>query len=576
MVKTLKLFLMTIFLLSLCGCKLQSGGDPNILIIITDDQGWGDVGIHENKIISTPNMDNLSKSGINFDRFFVSPVCAPTRASLLTGKYFMAAGVSGVTGGREVMNSEEYTIAEMLKDNGYSTGCFGKWHNGSHYPHTPLGQGFEKFVGFTAGHWNNYFDTELIFDNERKKTNGYINDVVTDEAIKFIQKNSSNKFFTYLAYNTPHTPFQVPDEFFDKYKKMGLENDLAAVYGMCENIDYNIGRVINELINQDIYENTIVLFLGDNGPNTKRYNGNMKGRKASTHEGGVRVPGFLSWPNNINPNKQIFENVAHIDIMPTIASILNINPEIEFDGRDLSPIIFVKEKTDWSNRNIYQHWAGKGAVRNDRYRYVKNMDGSEELYDMIRDPNQENDISEVDEKTISEMGFDYDSWLKTVSKNIDINRAIPIAYDNNVIEIECIEGAKNGELKYYEGHGWANDWVINWGGKSNNIVWNTHSKKSKDYFIKVSYTCPSSSVGNEICLEVEGIKIRGNIEEEFDPPLIDSPDRVKRKEVYEKMWAGLELGQITINEGNNKLILYVDGETSSDIEIKSIILTPVK
>ncbi|MFB0554225.1 MAG: sulfatase-like hydrolase/transferase, partial [Phycisphaerae bacterium] len=171
---------------------------PNVILIITDDQGWGDIHSHGNDKIDTPVMNKLAADGARFDRFFVSPVCAPTRASLLTGRYHLRTGTHGVTRGYENMRSEEVTIAEAIKQAGYATGCFGKWHNGAHYPYNPNGQGFDEFLGFCSGHWNNYFDTTLEHNGRLVKTKGYITDVLTDAAVRFIEKNKDRPFFCYI------------------------------------------------------------------------------------------------------------------------------------------------------------------------------------------------------------------------------------------------------------------------------------------------------------------------------------------------------------------------------------------
>jgi len=261
--KVASVFASLFLLLVLFGCSNnQVNHPPNVLIIITDDQGWGDVGVHGNDSISTPVLDQLALESVSFDRFYVSPVCAPTRASLLTGRYHLRTGTSWVTHRLEVMRSNEYTLAESLRDHGYVTACIGKWHNGSQYPNDPMGQGFDEFIGFKAGHWNNYFNTTLEHNNNPIKTEGYIADVLTGHAIDFIRNNSQNPFLCYLSYNTPHGPFQVPDKYFNKYKESGFDDKTACIYGMCENIDDNVGRVLSELDNLDLRDNTIVIFLG--------------------------------------------------------------------------------------------------------------------------------------------------------------------------------------------------------------------------------------------------------------------------------------------------------------------------
>ena len=262
-------------------------------MIISDDQGYGDLSLHGNPHVHTPHLDWLATNGIQFERFFVSPLCAPTRASLLTGRYSLRTEARGVSRGEETMRSEEVTIAELLRDAGYRTGCFGKWHNGENFPYTPNGQGYDDAFGFNLGHWNNYFDTTLERNAKPEKTHGYITDVLTDEALKFIEASRARPFFCSVAYNVPHSPFQCPDKYFDPHKRAGLNDFLASVYGMVENMDDNIGRLLAKLDDLKLRENTIVIFMSDNGPNGARYNARMRGVKGTYHEGGSRVPCFI-------------------------------------------------------------------------------------------------------------------------------------------------------------------------------------------------------------------------------------------------------------------------------------------
>ena len=253
-----------IFLYTHCNQNQQSESQnlkrPNVILILTDDQGWGDLGIHGNDRLSTPIIDKMAADGVQFDRFYVSPLCAPTRASLLTGRYYLRTGTSWVSKGLENMHAREVTIAEVFQDQGYATGCFGKWHNGAHYPQHPNQQGFDEFIGFCAGHWNNYFSTTLEHNGEPYPTDRYITDVLTDEALKFIEQNQDNQFFCYVPYNVPHGPFQVPDTYFNKYKNLGFSDKDAAVYGMCENMDENVGRIIQKVDELKLSENTIIIF----------------------------------------------------------------------------------------------------------------------------------------------------------------------------------------------------------------------------------------------------------------------------------------------------------------------------
>jgi len=213
---------------------LLSAAPPNILLIVTDDQGFGDLSVHGNPHLKTPNIDRLANEGVRFDRFYVNSFCAPTRAALLTGRWPLRTGCHGVTHNKEAMKPSEVTLAEALKPGGYRSACVGKWHNGEQFPFTPQGQGFDEFFGFNNGHWNDYFDATLLRGSQPEATRGYITDVLTDDAMRFIATHQETPFFCYLSYNAPHSPYQLPDRYYDRFKAMGMDEKLASFYGMIE------------------------------------------------------------------------------------------------------------------------------------------------------------------------------------------------------------------------------------------------------------------------------------------------------------------------------------------------------
>ncbi|MEM9702825.1 MAG: arylsulfatase, partial [Planctomycetota bacterium] len=406
----------------------QEPGPPNVLLILTDDQGWGDIHSHGAEQLDTPNLDRLAKQGARFDRFYVSPVCAPTRAAMLTGRYSLRCGVHGVTRGHETMRPGEVTIAELLQEAGYRTGCFGKWHNGAHARTNPYGQGFDEFVGFTAGHWNNYFDpllpyppgvgplreepTEPAGPFRLKRSEGYIADIFTDAAIRFIGERAAfgdngeqpaRPWLCYVPYNTPHWPPQVSEELYSKYEARGFDPKTASAYAMVENIDRNVGRLTAALDDWGLAENTIVLFLTDNGPNADRFNGEMKGRKGSAHEGGVRVPLFVRYPRRIEAGTTVKQNSMHIDLLPTLCELCGVEPSADrlLDGRSLVPLLDrdTPEDAVWTDRRLFtfKDWRGepngkRGAVRTDRWRCVREG-RAWQPYDMLADPGQQNDVA---------------------------------------------------------------------------------------------------------------------------------------------------------------------------------------
>ena len=280
-------------------CNQQKTPDqspPNIILILTDDQGWGDLSINGNTNLSTPNIDRLAETGAMFDRFYVNPVCSPTRAEILTGRYHVRGGVYSTSAGGERLDLDETLISEILKDAGYATAAYGKWHNGMQAPYHPNTRGFDDFYGFCSGHWGSYFSPMLEHNGELVTGDGFLIDDLTNHGLDFIEKNKDQPFFLYLPFNTPHAPMQVPDEWWNKFKDKELnmlnrdpeKEDIdftRAALAMVENIDWNVGRVVEKLEAMSLRENTLVIYLSDNGPNSWRWNGNMKGRKGSTGRG---------------------------------------------------------------------------------------------------------------------------------------------------------------------------------------------------------------------------------------------------------------------------------------------------
>ncbi|MFT6797227.1 MAG: arylsulfatase A-like enzyme, partial [Maribacter sp.] len=343
---------------------------PNVIIIMTDDQGYGDFGITGNPHVRTPNIDGFATESTRFNNFFVSPVCAPTRASLMTGRYSLRTGIRDTYNGGAIMASTEVTIAEMLKQADYKSGIFGKWHLGDNYPSRPMDQGFDESVIHLSGGMGqvgdittyfkgdrSYFDPVLWHNNKKEAYTGYCSDIFTEQAINFIDKNKDSPFLCYLAFNAPHTPLQVPKKYYEQYKDIdpdsGFENDsrprksmtekdkedARKVYAMVTNIDDNFGKLLKKLDDLDIADNTLIIFMTDNGPQQTRYVGGLRGRKGDVYQGGVRVPFYIRYPSGFEKNTDIETRAAHIDILPTVAQICNVElpKETLIDGKSLVP-----------------------------------------------------------------------------------------------------------------------------------------------------------------------------------------------------------------------------------------------
>ena len=414
----------------------QPQNHPNVILILTDDQGYGDFGFTGNPHVKTPVLDNFARQSIRFNNFYVCPVSAPTRAGLMTGRYSLRTGVRDTYNGGAMMATSEVTIAEMLREAGYATGIFGKWHLGDNYPMRPCDQGFdESLIHLTGGMgqpgdittWpggdSSYFDPVLWHNGRQQKYDGYCSDIFTSKAMGFLEENRNRPFFCYLAFNAPHTPLQVPEKYYNIYRdtdpSSGFENDnrpfpqmnakdkedARRVYAMVTNIDDNIGRLLKKLQDLDVAENTIVIFMTDNGPQQRRYNAGMRGLKTSVYRGGVRVPFWLSYPGLDARNIDVEANAANIDVFPTLADLCNVKiPEaIKIDGISLIPYINGKKEED-DGRPLFWYWTRHSpelynniALQKGKYKLVGNTDYNSpanafELYDLERDPYEQVNI----------------------------------------------------------------------------------------------------------------------------------------------------------------------------------------
>jgi arylsulfatase A-like enzyme len=571
--KNLISFLFPVFFWASCQGKYQEK-PLNVLLIITDDQGWGDLSYHGNPHLSTPNIDALASSAVVFDRFYVSPVCAPTRASLLTGRYHIATGTTWVTHRMEVMQTDEVTIAELLKENGYKTGLFGKWHQGKQYPHDPIGQGFDEFLGFSEGHINNYFDAKLTHNFDEVKTEGYLPDVLTVKTLEFMAKEEP--FFAMLSFNTPHSPFQVPDKYFNKYKAKGLEDKDACIYGMVENIDENIGLLMDYLEESGKIDNTIVVFMTDNGPNGIRYNGGMKGKKADLDEGGVKVPFFMKIPG-FRP-KLVRPWAGHIDILPTLADLLDIAvpDNLDIHGRSLKPLI-VGEST-WQERNFFTHHVHlkfdtiPGAVRNQEY-LLTLKNNQQELYHLIDDPFQTNNIILEKIDLADEMKEEYLSWWNEMIKGGVEPPRIQIGHSLAPrVELPAADGKRFGKVKYMGEMGWANDWFVGFENQKDGVFWELEAVEHCEYEV---YIQMSNDVPLGLLLYLNDQQQEIILDSANQAELIPNKDRVLRVEVEEYIWPEIPLGKIKFEKGKLNLKLGIAQDVAKSPAIKGLVLRKI-
>jgi arylsulfatase len=429
-----KIHLFTLlFIVFLIGCE-KNRTPPNVILIITDDQGYGDLNFNGNPNIITPALDNFAAESVRFNNFYVSPVCAPTRSSLMTGRYSLRTGVRDTYNGGAIMASSEVTLAEMLKQANFTTGIFGKWHLGDNYPFRPSDQGFDESLIHLAGGMGqvgdftnyfkkdtSYFDPILWHNNEQKPYQGYCSDIFTENAIEFIEKNKNNPFFCYLSFNAPHNPLQVPDEYYQIYKNIdpteGIDPNLIPnekineqtkentrkVYAMVTNIDDNLKKLFAKVEELGIKENTIVIFMTDNGPQHTRYVAGMKGRKTSVYNGGIRVPFYFRYPDEFSGDKEVDQMTAHIDLLPTLSKLCGtrIPEDRKIDGRNFIPSIEGKIQPE---RSFFSYWTRKYpelfnniALQRGQFKLVGKTDYDSEienfeLYDINKDPFEKNNL----------------------------------------------------------------------------------------------------------------------------------------------------------------------------------------
>ena len=551
------LFLVTV---SVASCATER--PPNIVIILADDQGWGDLSLNGNTSISTPNIDGIARQGARFDRFYVSPVCSPTRAELLTGRYHVRSGVYGTSAGAERLNANETTLADLFQSAGYATGVFGKWHNGQQAPYHPNSRGFDEFYGFASGHWGHYFSPPLEHNNSPVRGDGYLPDDLTDHALDFMERHSRQPFMVFLPYNTPHSPMQVPDQWWDRvdqviqlHRQSALEDTMhtRAALAMALNIDWNVGRVLERLAALNLTEHTVVLYFSDNGPNGARWNDGMKGRKGSTDEGGVRSPMVIQWPGVISPGIEVATIAGAIDLLPTLTDMASIDLQTAYplDGVSLLPVL--KEEADpHPGRYIVSHWRGRTSVRSQRFRL-----GHEDLlFDMVNDPGQSTDVSGTHQEIGAWLREARSRWIQEVLP--DSFSAYPFTVghpDLTVTHLPARDAHASGGI--VRSNRYPNDsHFINWVDTTGVITWDVSVLTEGLYESTLYYTCPEGSEGALVELRLGDNAIIGRVHEPHDPPLVGmESDRTPRIESYVKDFRPLELGAIYLKQGEEQLTL---------------------
>ncbi len=565
----LKTSLQTLFVLALVvtnsSHRAYANDHPNVVVILTDDQGWGDLSLNGNTNLSTPNIDSIARDGVSFERFYVCPVCSPTRAEFLTGRYHPRSGVYSTSAGGERMDLDEMTIAQTFKAAGYHTAAYGKWHNGMQYPYHPNGRGFDDYYGFCSGHWGQYFDWMLEHNGELVKGEGFCVDDFTNHALQFIEDHKAEPFFVYLPYNIPHSPMQVPDEQWDRFankdlalrhrepKKENIGHTRAAL-AMCENVDWNVGRLLKKLDNLQLADNTIVVYFCDNGPNGSRWNGGMKGRKGSTDEGGVRSPLIIRWPGKIPAGREVTEIAAAIDLLPTLAGLADIKVASEkpLDGLNLrQPILNTSYL--WQDRIIYSHWRNRVSARTQRFR----LDHQGNLFDLKADPGQYKDVSKDHPKETKRLRAAVADWKENVLAGYDQDdRSFIIGHPGYAnTQIPARDGKAHGNIKRSNKFPNAS-YFTNWTSTKDKITWDVEVAASGTFEVDLYYTCEKENLGCTMQLSLGNESVETKIKTANAPPIIGAQqDRTPRAESYVKNFKPHPMGTIKLQKGKNQLTL---------------------
>lgn len=427
---------------------------PNVVIVMTDDQGYGDLSVHGNPVLRTPNLDRLHAQSVRFTDFHVSPFCTPTRAALMTGRYAARTGAYRTSHGTTAIHPREVTMAEVFAANGYRTGLFGKWHLGDNYPSRPMDKGFQHAVWHRCGgvtqisdyYGNDYFDDTYLVNDSWRSFEGYCTNVWFREATRFIEAEPGEPFFAYIATNAPHGPFLVAPRYSDPFERAGDEPQDAAFKGMIANFDENLGKFLSKLENLGIADNTILVFLTDNG--TARgarfeggvdghpasgFNAGMRGRKSSAFDGGHRVPLFLRWPaGGLGRPRDVDGLAAHIDLLPTLIELCGLERRSgpPLDGRSLADmlrgngrlpdrVLFAQIHGGTGFARPGDRWEGS-AVMTSRWRLV----AGSLLYDMQTDPSQSRDVASEHPETVTRLRAAHERWYRSVAPGMRPTRIV--------------------------------------------------------------------------------------------------------------------------------------------------------
>lgn len=499
---------------------------PHILLIMTDDQGYWDTGATGNPYIDTPHMDRLAAEGTQFPRYYAAPVCAPTRAGMMTGRYALRTGLYNTRFGGDSMGKSEITVAQLLQQAGYRTGLFGKWHLGMYPGYQPQERGFDEFFGHYHGHIERYdFPDQLYHNGTLVRARGYVTDLFTDAAMDFIEDataaDANRPFFCAVMYNAPHSPFLLDtshsnqaegDQLLEKYLERGLPLREARIYGMIERIDQNLGRLLGQLEQRGLADNTLILFTSDNGGVSRFWKGGMNGAKSSVYEGGVRAPFFVRWPGVVPAGGVVDAQVSHVDLLPTLCELAGVDPPGDrvLDGRSLVPLLRAGQGAQ-HQPYVYHTWDRffpnpdrRWGISDQRWKLVGMFGANAKpdpagwrLFDLQNDPGESRNLAKQHPETVARLRTEFVRWFEEVTDGI-VYQPIPIPVGHpkqNPVKLEPSWATCEGDHIAYTFDGYDWDTIDAWKQLGEQAVWRIDVLQPGQYSVQLRYGCRPQAAG---------------------------------------------------------------------------------
>ncbi|MFZ9837300.1 MAG: sulfatase-like hydrolase/transferase [Opitutaceae bacterium] len=508
---------------------------PNLLLIVTDDQGPWDLGSAGNPHLDTPHLDALARDGVSFARYYVAPVCSPTRAGLMTGRYAFRTGLYNTRFGGDSLALGEVTVAELLRQAGYRTGLFGKWHLGRYPGYQPHQRGFDEFLGHYQGHIERYeYADQFVHNGRPVTTRGYVTELVTDAAIAFIDETRRRRpgapFFGYVAYSAPHSPYQLDtslahqptgDALITKYLRRGLALQQARIYAMIERVDANVGRLLEHLDRTGLARDTVVLFQSDNGGVSRHWTGNFRGFKAQVYEGGVRSPLFVRWPGRFPAGGVVRAQAAHVDLLPTFCELAGVAPPTDrpIDGRSLVPLL----RAGQGERHqpfVYHSWNRLApspdtnwAISDQRHKLVgasgaasKAKAAGWQLFDLEQDPGEQRNLAAAQPERVQALRAEFLRWYGEVTRGVTFAPVpIPVGHaEENPVELQPSWARLGGEgVSYvFEAYDW--DTIEGWSRPGQSAEWRLAVVRAGRYELEVDYGCAPAAAGGRLRVSAGG------------------------------------------------------------------------